>query len=58
VLQLFEDASARPELVDQGALTFVVVGPGHGVESAGALAELVHDVLPHVHPQLAVAGPG
>jgi NADH:ubiquinone reductase (H+-translocating) len=57
VLQLFEDASAKPELVDEGALTFVVVGAGAtGVETAGALAELVHDVMPHVHPHLAVAG--
>ena len=51
VLQLFEDASAKPELVDEGALSFVVVGGGAtGVETAGALAELVHDVMPHVHP--------
>jgi NADH dehydrogenase len=57
VLQLFQDASAKPELVDEGALTFVVVGAGAtGVETAGALAELVHDVMPHVHPHLAVAG--
>jgi NADH:ubiquinone reductase (H+-translocating) len=57
VLQLFEDASAKPELVDEGALTFVVVGAGAtGVETAGALAELVHDVMPHLHPDLAVAG--
>jgi NADH dehydrogenase len=57
VLQLFEDAGAKPELVDEGALTFVVVGAGAtGVETAGALGELVHDVMPHVHPQLAVAG--
>jgi hypothetical protein len=33
------------------------VGAGAtGVETAGALAELVHDVMPHVHPHLAVAG--
>jgi NADH dehydrogenase len=57
VLQLFQDSSARPELVDQGALNFVVVGGGAtGVESAGALAELVHDVMPHVYEQLAIAG--
>jgi NADH:ubiquinone reductase (H+-translocating) len=57
VLQLFEDASAKPALVDEGALTFMVVGAGAtGVETAGALAELVHDVMPHVHPHLAVAG--
>jgi NADH dehydrogenase len=57
VLQLFGDASAKPELVDEGALTFVVVGAGAtGVETAGALGELVHDVMPHIHPHLAVAG--
>jgi NADH dehydrogenase len=57
VLQLFQDASTKPELVDEGALTFVVVGGGAtGVETAGAMAELVHDVMPHVHPHLAVAG--
>jgi NADH:ubiquinone reductase (H+-translocating) len=57
VLQLFQDASTNPELVDEGALTFVVVGGGAtGVETAGAMAELVHDVLPHLHPHLAVAG--
>ena len=57
VLQLFQDASAKPELVDQGALNFVVVGGGAtGVESAGALAELVHNVMPHVYEHLAIAG--
>ncbi len=40
--------AAKPELIDDGALTFVVVGGGPtGVETAGALAELVHDVMPH-----------
>jgi NADH dehydrogenase len=48
VLQLFRDADDQPELVTQGALTFVVVGGGPtGVETAGALAELAHDVMPH-----------
>ena len=57
VLQLFQDASAKPELVDEGALTFVVVGAGAtGVETAGALGELLHDVMPHVYSHLAVAG--
>jgi NADH:ubiquinone reductase (H+-translocating) len=57
VLQLFQDASAKPELVEEGALNFVVVGAGAtGVETAGALAELVHDVMPHVYEDLAVAG--
>jgi NADH dehydrogenase len=36
VLQLFADASAKPVLLDQGALTFAVVGGGPtGVETAG-----------------------
>jgi NADH dehydrogenase len=57
VLQLFQDASKKPELVDEGALTFVVVGAGAtGVESAGALAELARDVMPHVYEDLAVKG--
>src|SRR5512132_3592669 len=57
VLQLFEDAGAKPELVEEGALTFVVVGAGAtGVETAGALAELVHGVMPHVYQHLAVSG--
>jgi NADH dehydrogenase len=46
VLERFEAADARPELVDDGALTFVVVGGGPtGVEVAGALAELFAKVL-------------
>jgi NADH:quinone reductase (non-electrogenic) len=48
ILQIFEDVAGRPELVDAGALNFVVVGAGPtGVETAGALAELIHDVMPH-----------
>jgi NADH dehydrogenase len=46
VLERFESADAHPELVDDGALTFVVVGGGPtGVETAGALAELFDKVL-------------
>lgn len=57
ILELFRDAAAKPELIDEGALTFVVVGGGPtGVETAGALAEIVHDVMPHVYPHLAIAG--
>ena len=57
VLQLFQDASTKPELVEQGALNFVVVGAGAtGVESAGALAELARNVMPHVYEHLAIAG--
>jgi NADH dehydrogenase len=60
VLERFEAADAQPDLVDDGALTFVVVGGGPtGVEVAGALAELFARVLrkdfrrPRHHP-----GPG
>ncbi|NUR47444.1 MAG: NAD(P)/FAD-dependent oxidoreductase [Hamadaea sp.] len=54
IVQLFEDVSAKPELADEGALTFVVVGGGPtGVETAGALSELVRDVMPHVYPDVA-----
>jgi len=57
VLQLFGDAAAKRELIDDGALTFVVVGGGAtGVEISGALSDLVHDVMPHRYPHLAVAG--
>jgi NADH dehydrogenase len=57
LLELYRDAAAKPELADDGALTFVVVGAGPtGVETAGAVAELVHDVMPRVYPQLAGAG--
>jgi NADH dehydrogenase len=56
LLSLFADTAAKPELVDEGALTFVVVGSGPtGVEAAGALADLVNDVLPHAYQGLAVS---
>jgi len=56
LLEVFRDVAAKPELVDEGALNFVIVGAGPtGVETAGAVAELVHDVMPHVYPHLAVA---
>lgn len=46
VLSLFEAAVAVPALVDDGVLTFVIVGGGPtGVEVAGALAELIDRVL-------------
>jgi NADH dehydrogenase len=46
VLSLFEAAEAVPGLIDAGVLNLVVVGGGAtGVEVAGALAELVDQVL-------------
>ncbi len=56
IMQLFQEAAQNPESIGQGALTFVVVGAGPtGVETAGALAELIHDVMPHVHKHLAIS---
>jgi NADH dehydrogenase len=53
VLARFEAADADPELIDDGALTFVVTGGGPtGVEMAGALAELFEVVLRRDFPRL------
>jgi NADH dehydrogenase len=55
ILGQFEAADADPSLIDDGALTFVVVGGGPtGVETAGALAELVAVVFRRDYPQLDV----
>jgi NADH dehydrogenase len=55
VLARFEAADADPALVDDGALTFAVVGGGPtGVEVAGALAELFGVVLRRDFPRLDV----
>jgi len=57
VLRIFADVADDPDLAAEGALNFVVVGGGPtGVETAGALAELVYDVMPHRHHGLAVSG--
>ena len=46
ILGRFEAADADPTVVDDGGLTFVVVGGGPtGVEVAGALSELIDKVL-------------
>ena len=56
ILQLFKDTAQRPELAARGSLTFVVVGGGPtGVETAGALAELVHEVMPRAYSHLSSA---
>ena len=47
VLGVFEAADRNPDLLDDGALNFVVVGGGAtGVEVAGALADMIHETLP------------
>jgi NADH dehydrogenase len=46
IIDMFEEADADASIVEEGALTFVVVGGGPtGVEVAGALAELIDKVF-------------
>lgn len=55
IIRLFEDVDKNPALVDDGALTFCVVGGGPtGVETSGALAELLHVELAEDYPNLPV----
>jgi NADH dehydrogenase len=53
---LLDDSSLNPALVDRGSMTFVVVGGGAtGVESAGAIAEALRDVVPDRYSALSDA---
>lgn len=53
ILAVLEDADRNPKLIDQGALNFVIVGAGAtGVETAGALADAVNDIVPAAFPEL------
>jgi NADH:quinone reductase (non-electrogenic) len=55
ILAVFEDADRDPTRVDEGALNFVIVGAGAtGTEVAGALAELIRQVLPSQFKELAL----
>jgi NADH dehydrogenase len=46
VISLFEEVDRRPGLLDDGLLTFVVVGGGAtGTETAGALADMIRGSL-------------
>lgn len=55
VLRVFEDADLDPSRIDRGALNFVIVGGGPtGVETAGALADLVGHVMPDRYHDLDV----
>ena len=54
VMEQFEAADRDPALIEDGALNFVIVGAGPtGVETAGALADLFYNLLPHDYHQLA-----
>src|SRR3954464_12578877 len=56
IIGVFEDADEDASLVDQGALSFVVVGGGPtGVEMAGALADLIQQTMVHEYHDLAVS---
>lgn len=53
LFEVFEDADNDASLIDRGALNIVVVGAGPtGVETAGAVADLVNDVMPKRYPDL------
>jgi len=55
IIALYEDADKDPSLIDRGALTFVIVGAGAtGTEVAGALSEMIRDVMPTEYHDLAV----
>ena len=55
ILEAFEAADRDPSRIDDGALTFVVVGGGPtGVELAGALADLIAETMTVEYHDLAV----
>src|SRR5215217_7765616 len=55
ILEVFEAADRDHDRIDQGALTFVVVGGGPtGVELAGALADLIAETMSVEYHDLAV----
>jgi NADH dehydrogenase len=56
LFEAFEDAADNPERIDEGALNVVVVGAGPtGVETAGAVADLVNDVMPKRYRDLDIS---
>ena len=56
IVAVFDSAHRDPSLIDEGVLTFVVVGAGAtGTEVAGALAELIAHTMPVEYPGLDVS---
>lgn len=56
ILDVFDAAHREPAIVEEGALTFVVVGAGAtGTEIAGALAEMIRHTMPVEYPDLDVS---
>ncbi len=54
IIERFEAADRDPNLIEDGALNFVIVGAGPtGVETAGALSDLFYNLLPRDYHQLA-----
>ena len=53
ILETFEAVDKNPSLVDDGALTFCIVGGGAtGTELAGAMSELLHAELSEDYPNI------
>jgi NADH:ubiquinone reductase (H+-translocating) len=56
IIGVFEAADRDPGLIDRGALTFVIVGGGPTcVETAGALADLIHETMAVEYQDLPVS---
>ena len=55
IIAVFEDADRDPALIEDGALNFVIVGGGPtGVETAGALADMIKQTMSVEYRDLAV----
>src|SRR5499427_7738369 len=54
IMRQFEAAASDSAMINDGVLTFVIVGAGPtGVETAGALADLFYNLLPKDYHELA-----
>lgn len=55
ILKMFEAVDKNPSLIDDGALTFCIVGGGPtGTELAGAMSELLHAELSDDYPNVPI----